>query len=57
MEDCLACPRGFFSRRGGDVQREFLEAVDSLLSDPRVSRSLVVRAYANRYLVVESAGG
>ena len=36
---------------------EFLEAVDLLLSDPRVSRSLVVRAYANRYLVVESAGG
>ena len=36
---------------------DFLEVVDLLLSDPRVSRSLVVRAYANRYLVVESAGG
>ena len=31
----------------------FLEAVDSLLSDPGVSRVLTARAHANRYLVVE----
>ena len=36
---------------------EFLEAVDGLLSDPAVSRVLVARAYANRYLVVRGAGG
>ncbi len=35
----------------------FLEAVDGLLSDPAVSRVLVARAYANRYLVVRGAGG
>ena len=38
-------------------QGKFLEAVDLLLSDPRLSRVLVVRAHSNRYLVVESAGG
>ena len=31
----------------------FLEAVDSLLSDPGISRVLTARAHANRYLVIE----
>lgn len=31
----------------------FLDAVDSLLSDPGISRVLTARAHANRYLVVE----
>ena len=31
----------------------FLEAVDSLLSDPGISRMLTARAHANRYLVIE----
>ena len=35
---------------------EFLEAVDGLLSDPQLSRVLVARAYANRYLVIREAG-
>ena len=34
----------------------FLKAVDSLFSDPRLSRVLAVSAHANRYLVVREAG-
>ena len=34
---------------------EFLEAVDRLLSDPRLARVLAVSAHANRYLVVRDA--
>ena len=34
---------------------EFLEAVDGLLSDPRLARVLAVSAHANRYLVVRDA--
>ena len=41
---------------GATFEGEFLEAVDSLLSDPQVSRVLSVSAHANRYLVVKEAG-
>ena len=34
---------------------DFLEAVDGLLSDPRLARVLTVSAHANRYLVVQDA--
>ena len=41
---------------GATFEGEFLEAVDRLLSDPKVARLLAVRAHANRYLVVTEAG-
>ena len=34
----------------------FLEAVDRLFSGPETARVLVIRAYANQYLVVDGAG-
>ena len=34
----------------------FLQAVDRLMSGPEIRRALVVRAYANDYLVIEKAG-
>lgn len=49
-------PEDFSVGAGAVFEGEFLEAVDGLLSDPKVSRVLIARAYANRYLVVSGAG-
>lgn len=48
--------RDFYVGASATFKGEFLAAVDKLLSDPQVSRALVVRAHSNRYLVVEGAG-
>ena len=48
--------RDFYVGASATFEGEFLAAVDKLLSDPQVSRALVVRAHSNRYLVVEGAG-
>lgn len=49
-------PGDFRIGAAATFEGEFLEAVDSLLSDPSVSRVLTARAHSNRYLVIEGAG-
>ena len=47
--------KDFSVAAGAVFEGDFLEAVDGLLSDPRLARVLTVSAHANRYLVVQDA--